>query len=238
MRKGKWEHWFLFSLPSFQALQRKPTTLLGIGMDNPQQIKILVVEDDLSSRIIMEAILSKLGYQVCATDSGIHAIDLLKKTPFDVVLMDLVMPEIGGYETTLRIRREHTNGFHPNIPILALTADSTSDTLRQCQEIGMNGCLTKPVNPATLPLFIRQCLDGAQWVTPIKSDDQPLDDPYSSHPESMDLPTLDWNMTLRNVGGDASRARTILSIGLEDLPPLLHRLAHAFQAGDYRQAKL
>lgn len=205
-------------------------------LDSPPKI-ILVVEDDLSSRLILEGILTKFGYQVCVACNGIHALELLKNKSFDVVLMDLVMPDMDGYETTRRIRTGHPEVLHPHIPILALTADSSSDTMRQCRETGMNGCLTKPVDPRMLQTIVGQCLDGDRWVNPVQSTIPSLDDRNQMNPESVTLPVLDWNETIRNVGGTIESAREILAIGMEDLPPLLDRLANSIHAGDFTQAR-
>jgi len=110
-------------------------------------LKVLVVEDNVINQIVMEGLLKTFGHEPHLVDNGREAIDRSKTESFDLILMDLHMPEIDGYETTRAIRSE---GENTDIPIIAVTADALSGTKERCFEAGMNGYVTKPVDPDRL----------------------------------------------------------------------------------------
>ena len=109
--------------------------------------RILVVEDNQINQIVAENILKKHGYGVTLASSGEEALDLLEKHSFDLVLMDIDMPGMDGYETTRRLRG---STILSHIPVVALTALTMSGDEQKCLAAGMDGYVAKPVNKATL----------------------------------------------------------------------------------------
>jgi CheY-like chemotaxis protein len=109
-------------------------------------LKILVTEDNELSQKIAHFILQKQGALVDAAYNGQQAIDLLQKNDYDVILMDLNMPEMGGYEATEYIRNTMKN----TTPVIGLTASNWEEDLEKCIEKGMNACIVKPFNPENL----------------------------------------------------------------------------------------
>ncbi|MDD2237416.1 MAG: response regulator [Kiritimatiellae bacterium] len=101
--------------------------------------KILVAEDDSTSRIMMQAMLRKRGCEVTLVESGKEAVEAMKAHSFDLVFMDIMMPEMGGLEAASRIRKQ----LNVTTPIIALTAATL--TAEQINESGINGCIFKPV---------------------------------------------------------------------------------------------
>jgi CheY-like chemotaxis protein len=112
-----------------------------------RRLKVLVVEDNIINQIVMEGLLKTFGHDPVLVDNGRDAVSLTQSTPFDLILMDLHMPEMDGYETTREIR-EGENG-RPT-PIIAVTADALSGTKERCIAAGMDGYVTKPVDPDRL----------------------------------------------------------------------------------------
>ncbi len=106
--------------------------------------KILVVEDDEVSLIIAEHVLSQKGYAVETVDNGEDAIEMVKKEPFQLILMDIEMPIMSGLEATPQIR---TLLHGKNIPIIALTAHSTPDKIKEFGKAGIDDYILKPFNP-------------------------------------------------------------------------------------------
>ncbi len=104
---------------------------------------ILLVDDIDMNRVLARTMLENAGHQVTVAESGAEAIALLQERPFDLVLMDVMMPELDGIEATRRIRR--LPGAVRNIPILALTANTVPEELGACEAAGMNGCVGKPI---------------------------------------------------------------------------------------------
>jgi signal transduction histidine kinase/CheY-like chemotaxis protein/HPt (histidine-containing phosphotransfer) domain-containing protein len=109
---------------------------------------LLVVDDILMNRDIAGAILSAAGHQVTAVESGAEAIQAVAAKDFDVVLMDVRMPEMDGLEATRRIRA--MEGPRARVPILALTAQAFTDQIAQCRAAGMDGHLVKPFDADAL----------------------------------------------------------------------------------------
>ena len=107
---------------------------------------VLVAEDDKLNQKIINFILLKKGATVTLALNGAEAIELLSKNEFDIVIMDLQMPGIGGYAAAEHIRTIMKN----NIPIIALTADSFANETDQYIAAGMNACICKPVDSAYL----------------------------------------------------------------------------------------
>lgn len=105
-------------------------------------IKILVVEDLLPTQILIKNYFEALGCEGDYVDNGKQAIAKLKKNKYDLCLMDLEMPEMGGIEATKIIRRE----ISKDLPIVALTGTATQDVLDQLHAIGMNDYCTKPIH--------------------------------------------------------------------------------------------
>ena len=112
-----------------------------------QPIKVLVVEDDLPNRLILQAILQKQGYEVVHAENGQEAIEHFQHDRPDLVLMDIKMPVMDGYEATKRIKAMSGDIF---VPVIFLTATSEKDGLVNCVESGGDDFLTKPYNPVLL----------------------------------------------------------------------------------------
>ncbi|HBN09391.1 MAG TPA: hypothetical protein DD435_12330 [Cyanobacteria bacterium UBA8530] len=111
--------------------------------------RILVAEDCLINQLLARRLLEKIGYEVFVVGNGREAVEALEKNSFDLVLMDLMMPEMDGLTATRLIREgEGEFGFH--IPILALTANTTLGDRERCSEVGMDGFIAKPIRAQTL----------------------------------------------------------------------------------------
>jgi len=105
---------------------------------------ILLVEDEYINRTLAVTVLEREGWKVTTAENGLQALDILRDTVFDLILMDIQMPELDGYATTRAIRRlEKKSGRH--IPIIAMTAYAVRGDREKCLAAGMDGYLSKPV---------------------------------------------------------------------------------------------
>lgn len=121
---------------------------------------ILLVEDNVLNQKVIVFNLKKLNYNVVAVDNGKDAIDKFSNTPFDLILMDLMLPEMNGYEITQEIRRlEKEKGIENTIPIIAITANVLDNDREKCFEAGMNEFMTKPFTTDQLVEKIRMFID-------------------------------------------------------------------------------
>jgi len=111
-----------------------------------KKIKVLVVEDILLNQLLMKTLLIDYGFECGTALNGKIAIEKLETESYDIILMDLQMPEMNGIEATEYIRKK----LNSKIPIIALTADVTTIDLKKCQAMGMNDYLAKPVDEELL----------------------------------------------------------------------------------------
>ena len=111
-----------------------------------ENIKVLVVEDIALNQLLMKTLLDDFGFDRDMAENGKIAIEKLKEKEYDIILMDLQMPEMNGFEATEYIR----NTMNSTIPIIALTADVTTVDLAKCKAVGMNDYLAKPVDEKLL----------------------------------------------------------------------------------------
>jgi CheY-like chemotaxis protein len=131
--------------------QQKEKTLTGVS--------ITIAEDEFINRYMLSSFLKEQGAEVVSCENGQDLLTELKERRPDVVLMDIQMPVMDGLEATTRIRKqEEAEGLEP-LPIVALTAHATSDFMAKCFSVGMNLCLTKPLDLPLLPEILLAELD-------------------------------------------------------------------------------
>ncbi|RXR32638.1 response regulator [Flavobacterium piscinae] len=118
---------------------------IPVDLSNAQIYKVLVVEDNKINQMVTRKIMEKSNFKTLIVDDGYAAIEALSKEPFDVVLMDINMPLINGFETTKLIRKKGLT-----IPIIALTAFAKDEISEEAFEAGMNDVLIKPFEPTKL----------------------------------------------------------------------------------------
>ncbi len=127
-------------------LELEPETEI-IEMDPEMKgIKVLVVEDIALNQLLMKTLLDDYGFECDFAGNGKVAIDKLQNNTYDIILMDLQMPEMNGFEAAQYIRYH----MDSKIPIIALTADVTTADLRKCKAAGMNSYVSKPVDEKLL----------------------------------------------------------------------------------------
>ncbi len=120
-----------------------------------KSLKILLAEDNLVNQKLAKKLLEKQGWQVTVANNGVEATEWVGKDGFDLVLMDVQMPEMDGLEATKRIR-EQEKQTKRHIPIIALTAHAFEEDRRECLEIGMDAYTTKPIKVQELLSMIEQ----------------------------------------------------------------------------------
>jgi CheY-like chemotaxis protein len=149
---------FYFTYPLKESnVQIEPDTDILIENKNKDteqksggnKMKILVAEDNYPNQKIIEALLKRKGYEVEIVSNGKEVIEILNKSEFDLILMDLMMPEMDGIEATRLIReKEKIKGGH--VLIVALTANAFKEDQEKCLEAGMDDYIAKPINSKEL----------------------------------------------------------------------------------------
>lgn len=146
------------------AAHSETTSLLAAG------VRVLVVEDQSLNRDVAEGMLKSLGVEVDTAHDGRHALEMLERATYDIVLMDCRMPVMDGFTATTELRRREGPDRH--IPVIALTADTTSSAREACTQAGMDDYLGKPFSRATLRAAL------ARWI-PNRSPGSDQKNPWS-----------------------------------------------------------
>jgi two-component system cell cycle response regulator DivK len=119
------------------------------------ELIVLLVEDNVHNRRIFQGVLSHAGFQVIEADDGATALDLVREVRPDLILMDLSIPVVDGWECTRRLKAdEGTSG----IPIIALTAHAMRGDEDRAREAGCDGYLTKPISPRRVVEEVKRVL--------------------------------------------------------------------------------
>ncbi len=188
-------------------------------------LRILLAEDSLVNQKLTTGVLQRQGHHVVAANHGKEVLALWdSQGPFDLVLMDVQMPEMDGLEATAAIRaREKGTGRH--VPIIAMTAHALKEDRQRCLEAGMDAYLAKPVRAAELletidRLVPNQEIPAATQVPVAAADD------------------LDWSEALQAVGGDEELLRQVVSAILEEAPRLVAAIGQAIRSRDLAALRL
>jgi two-component system sensor histidine kinase/response regulator len=203
-----------------QLLARMPdASTEALPVPTPHGSKrILLAEDNPTNRILAIKILERRGHRVIVAENGKEALDLLERSTVDLVLMDVQMPVMGGFEATRAIReREQSTGDH--VPIIAMTAHAMKGDRERCIEVGMDDYISKPIDSAKLLALVDQT--GSASPSP---DDAP-EPPATPQP-------CDINAFIERVGGDAELAREMALLFIPDATRLLGAIREAVESGD------
>jgi CheY-like chemotaxis protein len=121
-------------------------------------LKVLVAEDDMVNRHLIVTILQGLGCNPATVDNGVDALRLLEKELFDLVLMDVSMPEMDGITATQCVRKYAEANLNRDIPIIAITAHAMDGTRKKLIEVGFSEVVTKPFSISDLEKVIHRFL--------------------------------------------------------------------------------
>ena len=187
--------------------------------ENRRKFHMLLAEDNAVNQCLAVRLLEKLGHTVTVASNGIEALDLLKRSRFDLVLMDVQMPKMNGFQTTAAIRKEEeSTGKH--LPIIAMTAHAMEGDRKRCLDAGMDGYVAKPIHFEDLVDTIEGLGQSAE-VAKVEGAATPR------HPEPIDTVSA-----LARVEGDVQLLEEMVALFLEDLPEMLTNLREAVTGGD------
>ncbi len=182
---------------------------------------ILLAEDSLINQRLAIGLLKKWGHRVTVANDGREAVDLSARETFDLILMDVQMPELDGLDATRLIRRrEETTREH--LPILAMTAHAMKGDRELCLEAGMDDYLMKPIRAEQL----FQAIEKINFST----NENQMD---ASEPTASDH--VDWDLAHRAVNHDKELLRQVVEAFLEEGPQLIETMRTTIAAGEWKQ---
>ena len=156
------EFWFTVSFEKQALGKAEPRNLPAMrpalrNLNRPD-IRILLAEDSATNRMVAVGILDKLGLRTDVVANGREAVEALGKVPYDLVLMDVQMPEMDGLEATRIVRAPGSETIHRAVPIIAMTAHAMLGDRNACLDAGMDDYIAKPVTPAALSTLMKKWL--------------------------------------------------------------------------------
>ena len=187
-----------------------------------KNIKVLVVEDIALNQLLMKTLLDDFGFEQDIAANGKIAIEKLKTKSYDIILMDLQMPEMNGFETTEFIRKT----MNSKIPIIALTADVTTVDLAKCKAVGMNDYIAKPVDERIL---YSKIIGLVRKPTLIKYNERKgIENGQCERIKCTDLAYL-----IRHTKSDPKLMMEMISLYLVQTPPLIISMKQSFRDNDW-----
>ena len=202
-----------------------------ISLEKIKGSKILVAEDNLLNQQIAQELLTDEGFKVTIANNGKEAVDLVNNEDFDVVLMDMQMPEMDGLEATMKIRETFASD---TLPILAMTANASEEDRDKCLKAGMDAHITKPIDPEVLMSEL------CKWITPKDIDAKVQEPPkkaQSNNNSIVAIEGIDIKAALRVVAGKQSLLNKMLTTFVADQSQATDAIKDALQNKDNELAK-
>jgi CheY-like chemotaxis protein len=191
-----------------------------------RSLRILLAEDSLVNQQLAVALLRGEGHAVSLANNGREAVAAAETGGFDLVLMDLQMPEMDGLEATAMIRaRERNTGRH--LPIIAMTAHALKGDRERCLQAGMDGYTSKPIDADELFAAI-ESLAGR----PVQATADAASSPAAAEA------AINWSTARKAVRGDEHLLNTIVETALGEIPRLLAEIRRAVADGDCQSLRL
>lgn len=201
--------------------ESRPTPL-PVTRTPQRSLHVLLAEDSQVNQKLAVGLLERWGHTVVVADNGLEAVKQLRDNSFDLVLMDVQMPEMDGLEATQVIRKEEAAFRRARVPIIAMTAHAMPGDRDRCVSAGMDGYVMKPVRADLLFRAI---------------EDAPSSPASANAFASAGTSAIDLGAANAAVNGDRRLLREIMEAFLEEGPTLLDRFQGAWQSGRWSDAR-
>jgi PAS domain S-box-containing protein len=193
-------------------------------------VRLLLVEDNVTNQEVANGILERLGWRADVAANGKEALQALETRSYDLVLMDVQMPEMDGYEATRRIRDPQSAVLNHQVPVIALTAHAMAGDGEKCLAAGMSDYITKPVDPQRMAEVVEKWLERKQH--PAAGEARRVAAPPAPKAEGSAV-VFNQEIFLRRMMGDEEFARSVAVGFLQDLPKLLAGLQERVAQQDF-----
>jgi signal transduction histidine kinase/CheY-like chemotaxis protein len=184
---------------------------------------ILVVEDNEVNTTVIRKMLLKDGFEVTTAEDGQECIEILKTRSFGLILMDLHMPKIDGYQTSQIIRLGGAGANNRQIPIIAVTATVQEEDLARCESVGINDYIIKPIQIDQLKCIIRKYLNGESHLE---------EDCMGIEYGQGDIPVFDRYYAMKNMAEDEEIFKEALLLFFQKMPHYQKDLYDALKSGN------
>lgn len=201
---------------SIEQLQEITSSKKSLG-----KISVLLCEDNILNQSLTKNVIENFGFTIEIANNGQEGIDMLLKNQYDLILMDLQMPILDGYKTTLYIREQ----LKSEIPIVAMTAHSLVGEQQKCFEVGMDGYLPKPFKQEDLLSTIQNVLER-------KTKELLVVDPLDSTDKASD--EVDFSYLMELTSGNIEFKNEMIALFINKIPAEMHLLEKAIIERDYQ----
>jgi PAS domain S-box-containing protein len=203
----------------------------NLSKEEAASIHILLAEDNIFNQRFEVGVLEKFGFSVDVASNGREVLEGLRKKAYDLVLMDVQMPEMDGLETTEVVRDPTSGVLNPHVAIIAMTANAMEGDRESCIAIGMDDYVSKPIRPDDLLAAIQ----GQISVNPGSQKAKSKPEILECH--SRDPVVFDRKQCLDNLGGYEELLNQLLELFFKDMPGLIEMLSGAIQEGDLEKTR-
>ena len=208
-----------------QYLTRADDVLLEVPESVKRKTRILLVEDDKINQMVALFTLKRLGFDIDAVENGKDCISALENVNFDIIFMDLQMPELDGFETTHVIRDKKSLVKNHKVPIIAMTAHAMKGDKERCIKEGMDDYISKPVNQNELNVILNRWLGtNKNTKTSSKTDES--------------FETIIDIATYKNLERSIGDIKYIVAAFIKDLPGKVDNMRQAIKDNDATQIEL
>ncbi|TVS11088.1 MAG: PAS domain S-box protein [Gammaproteobacteria bacterium] len=198
----------------------QPTANASAAVFEDRGLRVLVAEDNPVNQMVALGMLKNMGLRADAVANGAEAVNALESLPYDLVLMDVQMPEMDGLAATAKIRERERSLGRPGVPIIALTAHALARDKDRCLEAGMNGYVSKPLTRESLLDAMKQWLPAGTL---------PSSGPITSLPSTMEF---DQAELLRRLMDDEALVAAVTEAFCADMPRRIDELRASVETGD------
>ena len=215
---------------SFKKTLEKADAESGLGIEletGLQDVKILVVEDIALNQLLMKTLLEEFGFEMEVAGNGKIAVEKLRTTSYDIVLMDLQMPVMNGFEATEYIRTQ----LHLKVPIIALTADVTTVDVEKCKAVGMNDYISKPIDDKLLYSKIIKYLKNTDYDKTTVFQNKPEFQPQAPRHTCVNFDYL------RRITKSDARMAEMIQLYLQEIPQLVQVMKIAIVEQEWTMLK-
>ena len=200
-------------------------------------LRFLLAEDSVVNQKLALALLKKWGHSGTVANNGKEAVELVARESFDVVLMDVQMPEMDGLEATRQIRQSEV-GTDRHLPIIAMTAHAMKGDRELCIESGMDDYVSKPVRPWQLMNALsRFFAEDARTVGVSREENSSAVSPTGQEESTQESYQVDWPAALKITQGDRGLLREIAGAFLEEVRIVMADLKYALKKEDAKTAQ-
>jgi len=226
------------------AARKSVVSKLDPAMAQRLPLRVLLCDDNLINQKVALRLLQQMGYKADVANNGLECLQALQRQPYDVIFMDVQMPEMDGLEATRQIRLRQkdpaaTGHFKSNIGIIAMTANAMQGDREKCLNSGMDDYVAKPVRPDDIRLVLERC--GSRVIAEGQSGNVSEAAPTillaANSPAAAQAAPVDMERLLDFANGDPENLRELVELYLQQTAKQIIQLTSAIEAGSGDEVK-